>query len=215
MRPVICMIIDRMRFGPDGENRLAARVAAAANAGVHLVQVREHDLDGGPLLRLVRRCLEAVRATDTRVIVNERLDVALAAGAHGVHLRATSMAGSRARALVPNGFLIGRSVHSREDVERANVEGTLDYIIFGSVFATSSKPGRPPAGVDALVSAVQASRLPLVAVGGVTAQNAATVGRTGASGFAAIGLFADTEDESLAAAVSAARSAFDSATSVP
>jgi thiamine-phosphate pyrophosphorylase len=119
---------------------LVDRVAAAARAGVTLVQVRQPRLDGGPLLALVRACLDAVRGTSTRVVVNERLDVALAGGAHGVHLREHSIAAARARALAPRGFIIGRSVHSLDDAVARAGEGELDYLVFGTTFATGSKP---------------------------------------------------------------------------
>ena len=95
------MITDRRRLGPDGDTRVAGRAAVAARAGVHLVQIRERDLEGGAALRLVAGCVDAVRGTRARILVNERIDVALAAGAHGVHLRADSVAASRVRRIVP------------------------------------------------------------------------------------------------------------------
>src|SRR5215510_12707756 len=142
------MISDRRRFrgsglGPDpgqAEDALVASVEAAARAGIDLVQVRERDLDGGALVRLVARCLDASRHTHTRVLVNDRVDVAMAAGAHGVHLRGDSVPAPRVRAIVPPGFLIGRSIHSREEAARVSVEGGLDYLMFGTVFSTTSKP---------------------------------------------------------------------------
>src|SRR5688572_21057384 len=103
------MITDRRRFA-GAEDALVQRVAAAAAAGVNLVQVRERDLDARDLTRLVARCVSAVQGTRARILVNDRLDVALAAGAHGVHLRGDSLPASRARALAPIGVLIGRSV---------------------------------------------------------------------------------------------------------
>src|SRR5688572_7868800 len=91
VRPVACMITDRSRLGAGWEDALVARVAAAARDGVDLVQVRERDLDARVLTRVVERCVAAVARTRTRVLVNDRVDVALAAGAHGVHLRGDSM----------------------------------------------------------------------------------------------------------------------------
>lgn len=206
MTPVLCLVTDgRWRSG-DGE--LVQRIAAAARAGVHLIQVRERDLDGGPLLDLVRQCVEAVRHTRARVIVNERLDVALAAGAHGVHLRGDSMPAARVRPIVPAGFLIGRSIHS---VEEAQAASRVDYLVFGTVFETASKAGRTPAGVTALASAVAVTSVPVLAVGGVTVQNARAVAATGAAGVAAIGLFASQPAESLQLTVSRLHMAFDEA----
>jgi thiamine-phosphate pyrophosphorylase len=209
------MITDRHRLGPDAEDRLAGRVAAAARAGVHLVQVRERDLDGGPFVRLVARCVEVVRGTRARILVNDRVDVALAAGAHGVHLRADSVAASRVRRIVPAGFLIGRSVHSVAEALRAAADGGADYLLFGTVFPTASKPGQAAAGTTALAEVVVATSLPVLAVGGVTVATAPDVARAGAAGIAAIALFADESDEGLHAAVSAVVKAFDTPAGVP
>ncbi len=189
MKPVVCLITDRRRFGPSWETALVERVRAAARAGVHLVQIRERDLDGGPLKRLVSSCVEAVHGTRTRVLVNDRLDVALAAGAHGVHLRADSFAAPRVRVRAPSPFLIGRSVHSVAEAVEATEYGGLDYLIFGTVFETSSKPGRRPAGLGALATVSAATCVPVLAIGGITAGRVDEVMRAGAAGVAAIGMF--------------------------
>ena len=188
MTPVICLITDRARDA-GGADATVERVRWAARAGVHLVQVRERDLDGGPLTRLVRRCVDVVRGSSTRVLVNDRLDVALAAGAHGVHLRADSMPAARVRTLCPAGFLVGRSVHARDEAIDAVAAGGLDYLLFGTVFASASKPGRPPAGVAALGDVASAITIPVLAVGGVTPDKVGEVVTAGAAGFAAIGMF--------------------------
>jgi thiamine-phosphate diphosphorylase len=192
VRPVVCMISDRRRLGGQAEDALVAIVGAAARAGIDLVQLRERDLDGGALVRLVARSIDASRHTRTRVLVNDRVDVALAAGAHGVHLRGDSLPAPRVRAVVPRGFLIGRSVHSREEAARVSAEGGVDYLMFGTVFSTASKPGVSPAGIEGLADVVRASPLPVLAVGGITVDTARGLGRTGAAGIAAIGVFADT-----------------------
>ena len=187
MTPVICLITDRSR---GGEDATVERVRWAAGAGVHLVQVRERDLDGGPLTSLVRRCVDAVRGSRARVLVNDRVDVALAAGAHGVHLRADSVPAARVRAICPPGFLLGRSVHARDEAIAAAAAGGLDYLLFGTVFATPSKPGRAPAGLAVLADVASAVTIPVLAVGGVTPDTVEQVVRAGAAGFAAIGMFA-------------------------
>jgi thiamine-phosphate diphosphorylase len=187
--PVVCLITDRARGG-GGVDAVVARAAWAARAGVHLIQVRERDLDGAALTTLVRRCVEAVRGTRARVLVNDRVDVALAAGAHGVHLRADSMPASRVRALCPPGFVVGRSVHTRDEAVAVAAGGGLDYLLFGTVFATASKPGRPPAGLRALSDVALAVSLPVLAVGGITPDKVHEVVGAGAAGFAAIGMFA-------------------------
>jgi thiamine-phosphate diphosphorylase len=209
VRPVVCMITERRRLGSNAEDLLVRRVAAAAAAGVDLVQVRERDMDGGALTRLVARCVEAVAGTRTRVLVNDRLDAALIAGAHGVHLRGDSMPADRARTLAPPGFLIGRSVHTVEEARRVTTDPGLDYLIVGAVFATASKPGSAVGGVGLLAEVAAATTVPVLAVGGVTADTAHLLARTGSVGFAAIGLFAGGDDQRLREAVSAASLAFE------
>jgi thiamine-phosphate pyrophosphorylase len=166
-------------------------VGAAAQAGVDLIQVRERDLDGGALTRLVYRCVEAVARTHARVLVNDRVDVALAAGAHGVHLPGHGVPAARVRPNVPHGFLIGRSVHHASEAARVAEEGGLDYLVFGTVFATASKAGIAAAGVKGLAAAAEAVPLPVLAIGGVTLDRAPEVARSGAAGAAAIAMFAD------------------------
>ena len=202
------MITDGSRDGGDAR-RLVERVAAAARAGVHLVQVRERGIEAGALTELVARCVAAVRTTRTRILVNDRVDVALAAGAHGVHLRGDSMPASRVRAVAPDGWLIGRSVHSAGEARDVTAAGGLDYLIYGTVFATSSKRGAPAAGVGALAEVVRATPLPVLAVGGVTAANAHEVAGSGAAGLAAIALFAQSPLDRLQVVVSEASLAFD------
>ena len=150
---MLCLVTDRHRLAgrigcdpSEALSRLPGLVAAAAAAGIDLVQVRERDLEAGALSRLVEACLDAVAGSTTRVVVNDRLDVALAAGAHGVHLRGDSFSIERARRLTPTGFLIGRSVHSAGEAEAA---ADASYLIFGTVFTSRSKPdGAGPQGPD-------------------------------------------------------------------
>jgi thiamine-phosphate pyrophosphorylase len=143
------------------------------------------------------------------VLVNDRIDVALAAGAHGVHLRGDSVPASRARQIVPPGFVLGRSVHSLAEAERATEGGGLDYLLFGHVFETSSKAGLKAAGVSTLSDIAHATPLPVLAVGGMTVDRLDEVARSGASGFAAIGLFADCSADRLQVVVREASLAFD------
>ena len=210
MTPVVCLITDRRR-DEAGADATVERVAWAARAGIDLVQVRERDLDGGPLTALVRRCVEAVRGSRARVLVNDRLDVALAAGAHGVHLRGDSMPAARVRALCPEGFLVGRSVHARDEAIDAVTAGGLDYLLFGTVFASASKPGRVPAGPSSLAAVAAAVGVPVLAVGGLSSDNVGQVAAAGAAGFAAIGLFAVESEAALARSVAGARAAFRAA----
>lgn len=211
MRPVICMITDGRLTSVDQAGAWLARVAAAAQAGAHLVQVRERGLDDRGLCAIVRRCREVVRGTRARVVVNDRLDVALACGADGVHLTSDSYSPRRARDVAPRGFLIGRSIHRVADAAAAG--DRADYLIFGTVFATASKPGRTPVGPTALAAAVRATPAPVLAVGGVTADTAGAVARAGAAGVAAIGSFAGRTPEEVAASVDRIARAFDLAMS--
>lgn len=208
MQPLLYMVTDRRRLGADAVDRLVPRVLAAARAGIHFVQIRESDLEGGPLTEVVERCVRAVASTTTRIIVNDRLDVALAAGAHGVHLRADSMPAARVRAIVPGGFLIGRSIHSPAEAAAAS-RADVDYLIFGTVFQTSSKPDQEAAGARALADAVAATTVPVLAIGGVTRETAGLVARSGAAGVAAIGLFSDGPQDQLPSIVAAVNQAFD------
>jgi thiamine-phosphate pyrophosphorylase len=204
VRHAVCLISDRHRLGPDGGDALIRRIAIAARAGVHLVQMRERDMPDGALVELVARAVAAARATATRILVNDRVDVAIAAAAHGVHLRGDSAPASRVRAMAPSGFLIGRSVHSVDEAVRVAGEGGLDYLLFGPVFDTASKPGRA-AGVEALRQVVTAvPRLPVLAVGGVTIATAGRLSGTCCAGLAAIGLFAHGPESQLASVVTGA-----------
>lgn len=197
------------RHGPGSDDDALVRtVVAAADAGAHLIQVREHGVGGSQLARLVRACLAAVRGTPARVLVNDRLDVALATGAHGVHLRESSMPAAAARAIGPPGFLIGRSVHSAEDAARAGREHAADYLVFGPVFATPSKPGAIGAGLDELRRTVQGTSIPVLAVGGVDAANAGAIAATGAAGLAAIRWWSSPSQETLANATQRLAAAF-------
>jgi len=194
--PVLCFVTDRRRCGASWEDALVHRVRTAAVEGVHLVQVRERDLDGGPLTRLATACVDAVRGTSARVLVNDRFDVALAAGAHGVHLRSESFPASRIRACAPRGFLIGRSVHSVSAAMAAADDTAVDYLIFGTVFASGSKPDRPAAGLRELSAVAGATRLPVLAIGGLTSGKIADVMRAGAAGVAGISMFDTPPDVS-------------------
>jgi thiamine-phosphate diphosphorylase len=207
---VMCLITPTVRSGPE-ETRLVERLQAAARAGVHLIQIRQLDMESGALARLVGHAVAAVRGTGARVLVNDRVDVALAAGAHGVHLRGNSVAASRVRTVVPPGFVIGRSVHSPEEASRAALDGGLDFLVFGTVFETRSKPGVDTAGTARLAVACDAVSLPVLAVGGITAPRLRDVAAAGATGFAAIGLFADASIEQLPVVVREASAAFDTA----
>jgi thiamine-phosphate diphosphorylase len=188
----ICLVTDRHRLASGAAGEAAARcllaqIRHAASAGIDLVQIRERDLDGGALCEIVRAAVAAVRGTPTRIVVNDRLDVAIAGAAHGVHLRADSVGVAIARQLAPPSFLIGRSVHRAADLASAS---GADYLIAGTVFPSASKPeSQPLLGVDGLREIAASAAAPILAIGGVTLERLAEVAAAGASGVAAIGLF--------------------------
>ena len=183
---ILCVVTDRRRRDP------IAQAGEAAAAGIDLIQVRERDLQARELSALVSGVVAATRGTATRVVVNDRLDVALACGADGIHLREDSVAAVRVRAVSPAGFLIGRSVHRAD--EAVSVAPAADYLIAGTVFPTDSKPGLTGLlGLDGLAAVVKAVSIPVLAIGGVTEERAAGVAASGAAGVAAIGLFADVK----------------------
>jgi thiamine-phosphate diphosphorylase len=194
--PPRCSIVPRFTIclvtGDHGnEPALLELIASAVDGGVDLIQLRERRLDDRALCRVTSRAVELAGHAGSHVIVNDRADVALAAGAAGVHLRSDSFAATRLRAAAPPGFLIGRSVHTREEAIAAARDG-CDYVVFGTVFPSSSKPlNHETAGLDALREVVGSVRLPVLAIGGISLDNAAEVAKTGASGIAAISLFED------------------------
>ena len=162
----------------------------AIDAGVDVLQIRERDLEAGELARVCADILTRTRGGRSRVVVNDRVDVALACGAHGVHLRGDSMLPRVVRAMTPPGFLIGRSVHSVEEAE-AVAEGA-DYLIAGTVWATTSKPGlgaRHLLGLEGLSTIASRVRVPVLAIGGISVDRIAAVAKSGGAGIAAVGLF--------------------------
>lgn len=177
---------------------LAAVIRRAAEAGTDWIQIREKDLDARPLTELVRSVLAETRKTGARILVNDRLDVALAAGAAGVHLGEASLhveiVAEWRRAANRTHFLIGVSCHS-PDAARAAERGGADYVFFGPVFATPSKAAfGPPQGIERLREVCRAVKIPVLAIGGVTPENAAQCLEAGAAGIAAIRLFQESAD---------------------
>ena len=207
VRPIVCLIT-RAR-GTQGSPERAMfldRLQSAALAGATMIQVRERLLDDRALAQFVRDLVHRTRDTRCRVIVNERTDLALAAGADGVHLKESSVTVSDVRRIVPASFIVGRSVHSEEEATATERAGGCDYLVFGTVFPSASKPDdHPIVGVDALRRVSACVSLPVVAIGGVTVARAREVAAAGAAGAAAISLFADASD--VAVAVSALRNA--------
>ena len=209
---ILCYVTDRrsLEFASASSSRAAASgestkyleialveaVRNAAAAGVDWIQIREKDLEGRALARLVRRAAETTRGSGAKILVNDRLDVALAAAADGVHLGEASLpvetVAEWRRSAGRGEFQIGVSCHSVE-AARAAESGGADNIIFGPVFATPSKASfGPPQGIARLREVCAAVRIPVLAIGGVTLENADSCIEAGAAGVAAIRLFQET-----------------------
>jgi len=174
--PTLMLITDRHVAG--GEDALVAVVGEAVAGGVNAVQLREKDLSPAELLSLAARLREAI-AGRAVFVVNGSLEVALAAGADGVHLPEAAPMVERPE----RPFIVGRSVHSREAAERAWAERS-DYLIAGPVYETASHPGMAPAGTRLIEEIAGVVALPLLAIGGITEGRIEEVMRTGANGVA-------------------------------
>lgn len=165
-------------------------VEVAADAKVDLIQLREKQLTARTLYELSVSAVRLLRGSDTRLLVNDRADIAQAAGAQGVHLTTRSLRPGVVRKMFGSDFLIGSSTHSVNEVVSAQAEGA-DFVVFGSVHETASKQAYGPAvGIEQLRLAAKCE-LPVLALGGVNLENAAECFAAGASGIAAIRLFSD------------------------
>ena len=209
----------------DTRKLLFEKIAAAAAAGVDWIQIREKDLSGKECSSLTREAVqiaasssldasanipnssstEAVREqVSSRILVNDRLDVALATEAGGVHLGEKSLPPEEAQLLAKSlgrnrDFLIGVSCHALDSAKAAE-SGGASYLFFGPVFATPAKASYgAPQGLQRLAEVCRAVALPVLAIGGITLENAADCLSAGASGIAAIRLFQDAPDMAVAA----------------
>lgn len=224
----ICLVTDSRRLaGPrasDSDRRLCliAQARFAVDAGVDLIQVRERDLEAAALADSVSELVAATRGSTTRIVVNDRIDVALACGAGGVHLRADSIPIEAARRLAPAGFLVGRSVHTAREAADASA---ADYLVAGTVFRSPSKDlSQRLLGIDGLRAIVAATTVPVLAIGGISPENVDAVAATSVAGVAAIGMFMSSSGDAndrgcaaidLRAVVSGLRARFDRLNTAP
>ena len=171
--------------------RLLNVVRAAVDTGVQMIQIREKLLTGNLLSELAERVVEITRSSSSKLLINDRLDIALATGADGVHLTSTSLPVGVVRESCPDDFIVGLSVHTEDEALEA-AAGRADFVLFGPVFPS---PGKGcGVGLHALRDVCSsAGSLPVLAVGGIDESNARSVLDAGAAGFAAIRSLNDPE----------------------
>lgn len=202
-KPILCYVTDRRGLDgariPSGASAgrskqgLRETIKNAAATGVDWIQIRETDLETRALVEMVRLAVADARGTGSRILVNDRLDVALVAGAGGIHLGEKSLplepVAEWRRSAGRAEFQIGVSCHSLEAARAAERCGA-DYLIFGPVFTTPSKAAfGSPQGVESLRAVCAAAGIPVLAIGGVTLENAGSCFAAGAAGVAAIRMF--------------------------
>lgn len=171
-----------------GERGVLNVVSSAVVGGVSLVQLRDPDAKTGQLVEQARALLALLRPAGIPLIINDRVDVALAVGADGVHVGQRDMAVADVRALVGSKLIVGLSISTLEELERsAPALAAVDYLGVGPIYATQTKPdAAPPIGAAGLVQVVARSALPIVAIGGIKLENAAETIRAGAQGIAVV-----------------------------
>ena len=185
----LTLVTDRTRTRG---RELAAVVAECVAAGIPAVQAREKDLGAADLAILCRRLRELTRDHGARLVVNDRVDVALAVGADAVQRTQASLPVDDIRRIAGRRLAIGASVHSVEDAIDAEMRGA-DWLVFGPVYDTPSKRRwGPPQGLERLTKLVQAVRIPVVAIGGITPERVSAARAAGAAGVAAIAAILDT-----------------------
>ena len=192
--PLLCFVTDRKRcLGRDLEEVVAQAVAHGAG----MVQLREKDLSARDLYELGTRVQNAI-AGRAKLIVNDRVDIALALNADGVQLPEDRFSVADARRIIGPNLLIGRSVHSVSGAVEAQSDGA-DFLTAGTIFPSPSHPYGPTQGVDFLRALCREVSVPILAIGGVTTQNVAEVMEAGCSGVAVISAISEAEDPGAAA----------------
>ena len=186
-----------------GDRGVVDTAVAAVRGGATVVQLRDKHASAHALYRTATALLQGLRGTGVPVVVNDRLDIALAAGADGVHLGQDDLPAQEARRLAGPGFLVGLSVSTLEELTRADAlpDGTVDYLGVGPVFVTPTKTDAQDAvGLEGLADLCRRTDLPCAAIGGIHAGNAAEVRSTGVDGIAMVSAICAAPDPAEAAA---------------
>lgn len=179
----LCLVTDRRQTR---DRDLVAVVGDCLAAGLRAVQVREKDLTAGELARLCRTLREVTRVAGALLIVNDRVDVALAVGADGVQRTTASLPIPDIRAVADKRLRVGASVHSLAEAIEAERDGA-DWVVFGPIYDTPSKRAYgPPQGVAALERVARSVQVPVIAIGGITVERVREVRDAGAHGVAVI-----------------------------
>lgn len=199
-RPLFYYITDRRQLAGI---TLIECIQRAVDWGADFVQIREKDLPDRQLFDLTSRAVSLSCGTKCSILVNGRADIALAAGAHGVHLPSAGLKASEIRGWLPRGFLVGVSVHTENEIEDACIQ-KADYALLGHVFPTESKSDYGSSlGLDFLRNACSKTSLPILALGGMRPELVHSVLEAGSAGVAGISLFQKkTEIEKLKKTVS-------------
>ncbi|HEY5427925.1 MAG TPA: thiamine phosphate synthase [Solirubrobacteraceae bacterium] len=171
----------------------------ALRGGVDLVQLRLKDASDAEIVAVARRYRAACAAHGVPLILNDRPDLVVAAGADGVHVGQDDMPVARAREMVGPERIVGLSTHSTAQIDAAAAAREIDYIGVGPIHATPTKPGRPAVGLDLVRYAAAHAATPFFAIGGIDADNVASVRAAGARGIAAVRAIADAPDPAAAA----------------
>jgi thiamine-phosphate pyrophosphorylase len=187
----LLLITDRRSCDP---NTLESAIELACAAGIKAVQVREKDLPPNKLYAVCKDLHKICKTHNTRMLINDRADIALALDADGVHLTSQSLSPAVLRTIMPPGKLVGLSTHSKQEVKSAEQQG-CDYVLFGPVYHTTSKIRYgEPQGLDKLQQVAASTATPVFAVGGITSKNAALCLECGAYGVAVISAILAAED---------------------
>jgi thiamine-phosphate pyrophosphorylase len=192
----LCLVTDR---GLAGGRALTQIVAAAVAGGVSMVQLREKTLDTRAFVEEARALKALLAPLRVPLLINDRLDVALACGADGVHVGQSDMPVEIARALLPKGAIIGLSITCADDLRRADARAA-DYLGVGPIFAQSTKPdATPPLGVAGFAALRAMSEKPMMAIGGIASDNCAPLLSAGADGLAVVSAIMAASDPQAAA----------------